>query len=79
MGGPAPRVAGPGMAGAPCQRQCEVRKAWRGRQCRCGGPRGVEDRGGRGVERAMEECDAGRFRCRRGLPGAGARGSRDRA
>ena len=30
-----------------------------GRNCRWGGPRGAEDRSGRGVERAMEECDAG--------------------
>ncbi len=42
-----------------CQRRGEGRKAPWGRQGRWGGPRGAKDRGGRGVERAMEECDAG--------------------
>ena len=42
-----------------CQRPCEGRKAPWGRNCRWGGPRGAEDRSGRAVERAMEECDAG--------------------
>ena len=41
------------------QRPCEGRKAPWGRNCRWGGPRGAEDRSGRAVERAMEECDAG--------------------
>ena len=59
IGGPAPCVAGSGAAGAGCDRRFEGRKAPWGRQGRWGGPRGAEDRSGRGVERAMEECDAG--------------------
>ncbi len=47
------------VGGSDCHRRFEGRKAPWGRKCRCGGPRGAEDRGGRGVERAMEECDEG--------------------
>ncbi len=49
IGGPAPRGAGPGAAGATGQRLCEGRKAPWGRKCRWGGPRGTEGQGGRGV------------------------------
>ena len=59
IGGPAPCVAGSGAAGAGCDRRFEGRKAPWGRPGRWGGPRFVEDRGGRDVERAMEESDAG--------------------
>ena len=45
--------------GSERHRHLAGRKAQGGRKCRCGGPRCAEDRGGRGVERAMEECDEG--------------------
>ena len=45
--------------GGGCQRRFEGRKAACGRKCLWGGPRCAEDRGDRGVERALEECDEG--------------------
>ena len=63
-----------------CDRRCEGGKAPWGRQGRWGGPRGAEDRGGRGVERAMEECDAGPApRARVGSGAAGVQPAQARA
>ena len=79
IGGPAPGVAGPGMVGA------NVTGVVRAERPRVGGSAGVAGRGGRGVERAMEECDAGPAPAARVGSGAArvhpaqARGSRDRA
>ena len=66
--------------GGHWQRRCEGRKAPWGRKYRGGGARGAEDRGGRGVERAMEECDAGPAPTARvGSGVAGARPAQARA
>ncbi len=80
IGGPAPCVAGPGAARATVSGVVRSERRRGGGQCRCGGPRGAEDRGGRGVERAMEECDAGAApRARVGSGAAGVHRAQARA
>ena len=72
----APKAAGATVSGRvrPVRLQRGELPVWR--------PRDAEDRGGRGVERAMEECDVGpapRARVGSGAAGVGPYGSRDRA
>ena len=78
--GPAPRVAGPGAAQAPVSGSVRAERPRGGGQCRWGGTCGAEDRGGRGVERAMSECDAGPApRARVGSGAAGVHPAQARA